>query len=239
MYRYKLKSKGEKILEFDTGEGVFFPTETSTLLIEDCQEHILNPGKTLDLGCGVGINGLVLAKLGRIKGSLYASDINEDAIVLAKNNAHNLNVDIIAKCGSLFEPWEGETFDIIINDVSGIADDVAKISPWFPSGVLCGAGYDGTRWIRHILKNAPRFLKQGGQLFFPVLSLSDESKILSVAEENFSSVCLLREKEWFLPEEMVKKIESIKPLMDQKVIQCQEKFGLWIWSTKVYCASND
>ncbi len=155
---------------------------------------------------------------------------------LVELNARRLNVDVIARRGSLFEPWEDEKFDVLIDDVSGISDEVAKISPWFPSGVTCGAGRDGTKWIVSILEGAPSHLNRGGKIFFPVLSLSNEAKILAGAKKNFPHVKLLTEKEWFLPSQTIKRIGRISPLIEDGTIVCKKKFGLWIWSTKIFLA---
>jgi len=236
MYKCKLKNANATVLEFETSETAFYPTETSTLLIEAARSNIKRPGKTLDLGCGIGITGLAISKLGLCARPLFASDISEDAIRLIKKNAKKLNVDVVTRCGSLYEPWGGERFDVIIDDVSGISDEVVKISPWFPPGVTCEAGRDGTKWIISVIENAPRYLNKAGRLFFPALSLSNELKILSCAKKNFSQVELLKEKEWFLPKETIENITEIMPLIEDGTIACKKKFGTWTWSTKIYCA---
>lgn len=238
MYEYKVKDAGDMVFKFETAENAFYPTETSKILIEACRSQIKAPGKTLDLGCGIGITGLVIYKLGLCSKPLFASDISESAIRLIKKNAQKLNVEVITRCGSLFEPWNGEKFEVIIDDVSGISDNVARLSPWFPPGVTCEAGRDGTRWILDIIEKAPDHLEKDGILFFPALSLSNEEKILSVAREKFSHVRLLAEREWFLPKEIVENISEIAPLIEDKTIKCVKKFGTWMWSTKIFCAFN-
>ena len=236
-YRFKPEGREARALEFKTAEGVFCPTDTTTLLIKACLQKILSPVKMLDLGCGVGAAGLTLAALGLCDGPLYASDISADAVRLTRQNAGELNVDVIAREGSMYEPWAGERFDVIVDDISGVSDDIAAISPWFPRGVECNAGRDGTRWVAAVLAEAPRYLKKGGRAFFPVLSLSDEKKILAVAENRFERVEMIAEKEWFLPSEMMAHLSVIKPLVDDGTIACEYKFGAWIWKTKIFCAS--
>jgi len=237
MYEYRMNDPENTVLKFETAKGAFYPTDTSSLLIEACRSKIKAPAKILDLGCGIGITGLVICKSGLVRKPLFVSDISKNAVKLALKNARRLNVEVVARCGSLFEPWEGERFDVIVDDVSGISDEVAKISPWFPPGVTCEAGRDGTRWIEKVIEEAPRHLKKGGRLFFPVLSLSNGAKILSLAKKRFSSVSLVIEKEWLLPKEMIKKIDRIMPLIKDGTIGCVNKFGTWIWSTKIFCAS--
>ena len=48
-----------------------------------------------------------------------------------KKNLKFLKGNFTYKSGDCFEPWEGQKFDLIINDVSGISSRVSKISPWF------------------------------------------------------------------------------------------------------------
>ncbi len=236
MYKYKMNDDKNTFLKFETAKKAFYPTETSVLLIEACRSNIRRAGKTLDLGCGIGITGLVLSKIGLCTRPLYASDISKEAIKLVKINAKQLRVEVVIKCGSLFEPWMKEKFDIIVDDVSGISDAVAKITPWFPMGVTCEAGVDGTKWVIKILEDAPFRLKRSGKFFFPILSLSNEKKILNAAKKNFSKVEQLLEKEWFLPKMAIEKIDTILPLIEDGTIECKKKFGAWTWTTKIFMA---
>ena len=67
-YLYKLES--DKYLEFKTNEKTFYPTTTSNELIngfEKFQKFEKKIGEMLDLGCGVGIVGIVLNHLGLIQ----------------------------------------------------------------------------------------------------------------------------------------------------------------------------
>jgi len=237
-YDYAVGDGSDTVITFKTRSDVFQPTGTSTLMIKSCRKYLSKPKKILDLGCGIGLTGIVLAKLGFCAGPVYGSDICKNAVNLTNENASALGVEFIAKEGSLFEPWTGEKFDVIIDDVSGISEDVAKISPWFPAGVMCDAGKDGARWIVQILEAAPQYLVSGGLFFFPVLSLSDERKILEVAKQSFSNIEMLAEQEWFLPPEITENIDILLPLIDEKIIRCEKKFGAWIWSTKMYVAHD-
>ena len=44
----------------------------------------------------------------------------------------------------------GYKFDIIVDDISGISEEVAKLSKWFEN-VPCNAGIDGTANIEEVL----------------------------------------------------------------------------------------
>lgn len=237
MYKYTLVGDVEKKdYFFETWEDVFHPTDTSNLLIEACKSSITSPKKILDLGCGCGLVGIVLAKLGLCRGPAYASDISKRAIALANINAERMSVDYVSRSGSLLEPWEGEKFDVIVDDVSGISDDIAAISSWYPSGVDCSAGKDGTKWIIKVIEQSGKYLKEGGELIFPVLSLSNQKKIIETLKKTYFSFELIVKKDWFVPDQIVNKTDVFMPMIEEEIIDCQKKYGKWIWSTYIYKA---
>lgn len=51
-------------------------------------------GKTLDLGCGIGVIGIALKKLNPSL-NITISDINERAIFLARKNSANMDINIV------------------------------------------------------------------------------------------------------------------------------------------------
>ena len=101
----------------------------------------------------------------------------------------------------------------------------------------CKTGRDGTALIGEVLRQAPRFLNPGGFLLFPVLSLSDEEKILREARRHFRSLSLVADQLWFLPEQLERNFERLEPLLREGAIRLEQKFGRWLWSTKIYKAS--
>ena len=237
-YRYVVVKTRDIVLPFETAKDVFFPTHTSQLLINGARRAITTPGKLLDLGCGIGVCGLVLATQGLCRQPVYLSDLSERAMALVGANARALKIDVVARQGSLFAPWAGETFDVIVDDVSGVAEDVARFSSWFPAGVACHSGHDGTALVAQIIAETPHHLNPGGVLLFPVLSLSCEHRILDVAHTVFEEVSLVTEQSWFLPEELLKHFDVLQPLLDTGVITLEHKFGAWLWSTKIYQARS-
>jgi len=234
-YKFKIDNDSEILL--NTPSGVFLPTGTTTTLFNAVRAYIRKPGKMLDLGCGCGIVGIALHKAGLVKTPLYASDLSEQAIDCLNKNAAFHNCPVVVKCGSLFKPWENERFDYIVNDVSGIAMDVAGISPWY-NNVSCQSGIDGTLLITEVIRMAPEHLNNTGRLFFPIISLSNVEKILNVARDNFSHVEQLTHQEWPLPKDMLKHLPTLKRLQKEGHIQIEERFGLVLWFTEVYVVYN-
>lgn len=83
----------ENLYTFTTDEGVFSKNDIdfgTQLLIEQFEEPKIE-GDFLDLGCGYGPIGIVLADLWQDRQVIMA-DVNERAITLAKKNAEQNNL---------------------------------------------------------------------------------------------------------------------------------------------------
>jgi release factor glutamine methyltransferase len=232
---YKFKINNNEYIEVNVRDDVFKPTGTSNELIKAVSENITTQGSILDLGCGTGLVGIALHKLGKVDDVLYGSDISENAVQLFEENAKKYNVSVIAKSGNSFNPWKGKKFDYIVDDVSGISDMVAPLSPWF-NNVSCCAGVDGADLIIDIINESPKYLKPKGKFFFPVLSFSNIPKIINQAKEVFFEVERISHKEWIFPDELTDHIDTLKKLKESGNIDFSEKFGLYIWYTDIYMA---
>ena len=234
---YTFKIDKNQDLTLQVPEGVFTPTGTTDVLVREVRKSLKKPAKILDLGCGTGVTGIALHQVGLVNEPLYGSDIEQDAVDIFKLNANFYNCKVIAKCGSVFEPWANEKFDVIIDDISGVAEPVADVSPWF-RGVSCKSGIDGTDLIIEVLNSASEHLNENGVLFFPVISFSNVEKIKKMANHNFSTVRRLIRKEWSLPIEMYEHKPILEKLKAEKHSDFSEKFGIIIWYTDIYIACH-
>jgi len=224
-------------IELMAAPGVFIPTATTNILIQSVKDSISSPVNLLDLGCGTGIVGIALHLQGLIQMPLYASDLSDPAVQCSRDNFKRYGCSAEVRSGSLFEPWLDQKFDVIVDDISGVARDIANVSPWF-QGIPCDTGNDGTDLIVKILRDAPQHLNEGGRFFFPVLSLSNVDKLLQVAKENFAVVSRVGRQDWPLPAELKMHLTLLQKLNAEGSIKLEEKFGMLLCYTEVYCASN-
>ena len=234
---YSVKILKDLVLDITLGSGVFEPTGTSTEIATAVNNYIVVPGKTLDLGCGSGVVGLALAISKKVNGKLYASDLSEDAIHFLKVNAKKYGVEVDARAGSVFNPWNEEKFDYIVDDISGVAERIADISPRFKE-TACESGNDGTLLVREAIEKSPNHLNENGKFFFPILSLSNSERIITKANDVYMNVEKISTKQWQMPKEMMSFKDELLNLRDNKLIDFEEKYGWLLWSTDVFVAYN-
>jgi methylase of polypeptide subunit release factors len=211
-----------------------FKENLTSQLIKKTAISIINKKKTtlkiLELGCGDGnISGYIFEKQKIKKNKLFASDISIKAIKIAKKiNKKKINL----KPGDLFDPWQGEKFDIIISDVSSINDTIAQLSPWYKN-VICSSGEDGLKNIKNILKELLKFSNKKAIFILPIISLCDVKQLIVLLKKKFKKVVLTNKTEWPLPYFFLKNIRKFRVLKNNKNIEFKEKFGMYIAYTRV------
>lgn len=159
------------------GASVFSPTATSRVLAQAAVAEIGEGKRVLDLGCGSGVVGLHLALASELKIHLSMSDVSRSATRLAAQNAKTLKVVADIKTGSLFDPWADERFDLIVSDVSGVIPEIGEALGWF-RGVPNASGSDGVGLASKVIRQAPGHLSRDGALMFPIISLSNERRLV-------------------------------------------------------------
>jgi precorrin-6B methylase 2 len=239
-YVYRDKKLGDTTpITLETAPDVFRPTSTSVLLLRAARQLLQqkSAASVLDLGCGCGVVAVVLASVSN-GAKVSASDLSAAAATLTLKNAGKNGVSVEARSGSLFEPWAGRRFAMIVDDVAGVAEPLDRLSGWYPGDVPSEAGPDGTRWILEILDQAPNYLEPGGRFVFPVITLSREETILTRARERFGSVRLLEEQWYPLTEALTPHMPLIERLVSEGRVRLQQQGSRTCWATMIYLAEE-
>ena len=130
---------------------------TLTLLEMTVREQVHS---ALDVGCGCGIQALYLATHAD---RVVATDLSSRACALTQFNAALNEAVIDVREGSLFEPVEGETFDLIVTNPPFV---ITPDSVRGAAGLLeyRDGGMDRDNLIRAVLRGAPACMNEGGTL---------------------------------------------------------------------------
>ncbi|WP_353485953.1 peptide chain release factor N(5)-glutamine methyltransferase [Apilactobacillus xinyiensis] len=118
--------------ELSVDSNVLIPRpETEELVDWILNDNSNEPLNVLDVGTGSGAIAIAL-KQQRPKWQVWASDISEPALNVAKKNAHDNNVDINFRHSDLFTNINGK-FDIIVSNPPYISNDE---TPYMDKSVL-------------------------------------------------------------------------------------------------------
>jgi release factor glutamine methyltransferase len=166
-------------LEFKVDPRAMIPRPETEILTQSVIEHFKkikeesHPLKIIDLGTGSGVIAITLAV--NLKESLiYATDISEDALKLASDNAtkHKVEERIEFILGDLFKPLESKNIqnsvDCIVSNPPYVKDDdsesLSKEIIDFEPEVALFSGDDGLNFHKRILKESLKYLRKDGLL---------------------------------------------------------------------------
>jgi release factor glutamine methyltransferase len=157
---------------------VYEPAEDTFLFAENLD--IQRRDDVLEIGTGTGLIAVYVAQ--RTK-RVVATDINEHAVKCAlKNTITNKTYNIELRQGDLFEPVEGEKFDLILFN-----------TPYLPTyedekldeelNAAFDGGLEGRDTIDRFIEEVKEYLNEEGRVQLVQSSLSDNEKTLSKLEE--------------------------------------------------------
>lgn len=172
--QYITNKQGFIGLEFYVDENVLIPQPDTEVLVENVLE-ICNNIKTkkikiLDLCTGSGAIAISLdsaLKNQNIKAEIYASDISNSALNVAKRNNEINNTNVKFINSNLFENIQDNDFDIIVSNPPYIKSNIIKtLSKQVQNEpiIALDGGNDGLDFYRQILEQAKGFIKNNGFL---------------------------------------------------------------------------
>jgi release factor glutamine methyltransferase len=212
-------------------QNVFAPTPTSREVAEGLS---IEPGDTvIDVGSGCGVLSFVAAKLGALR--VYGTEVNRDAVALARRNAKLLGLHdaVEFREGSLFEPLKGIRANVVIGDVSGIPDEIAAVSDWFPGGF--SGGPTGAEVPVAMLERSRSHLLPGGRLYLPTGSIQDEGAVLRAARRIFRDGRMreLRRRLFPLPAK-IGETAVVRRLMESGVVRFIRRGSRLLWELRIW-----
>ena len=154
--------------------GVYEPAEDTFLLADNID--VRDGERVLELGTGCGLLAILAARAGA---RIVATDISLIALACAKENAaaHCVADLIDFRLGNLFEPVDGERFDLVIFNPPylPIRDDEAIGTDL---DLAWEAGPEGRAVIDPFLEGLSSHLEEDGRALFVQSSLSNIAKTL-------------------------------------------------------------
>lgn len=154
---------------FTVNPSVLIPRSETELLCQLILNEDLKDKKILDIGTGSGAIAITL-KLENPSLIVTASDISNEALQVAKENANKLSAEIKFIESDLFENID-ERFDLIVSNPPYISqEDYDKLDEKLyrePQGALL-AGPKGYEIYARIIENAKDHLYDEGKIFFEI-----------------------------------------------------------------------
>lgn len=154
--------------------GMAFGTgshETTQLVMEEIEKHLVKNKACLDIGCGSGILSILLSKLEA--STIVACDISDDALNATKENVENNKVSNISiRKSNLFSNVEGK-FDIICGNL------IAEI-------------------IVDMLDEVDYYLNDGGILILSGILDEKENLVLEKIKDKYKIINRRKNNEWVM-----------------------------------------
>ncbi len=164
--QYILGNQSFMGFSFQTDSRALIPRNDTEALCEEALRHIKPGDRVLDLCTGPGALAIAIKKL--CPGAqVTATDISEEALSLARENAETLNADVRFLLGDLMAPLAGEHFHVIVSNPPYIPDclrDALQEEVKREPALALFGGKDGLDFYRRIAKEAPKHLTVGGRL---------------------------------------------------------------------------
>lgn len=179
-------------MDFYVDENVLIPRPDTEILVEETIKIAkkMNQPKILDLCTGSGAIAISIAK-NVPDAEVYAIDISQKALDVAKKNAKELDAKVKFIKSNLFDKMDKMKFDIIVSNPPYIKKDVinclSKEVQKEPELALDG-GIDGLDFYREITTQAIDYLKFGSYLCFEIgYDQKDEVFDIIKKQEHYSN----------------------------------------------------
>lgn len=172
-------------MDFFVNEDVLIPRQDTEILVEEVIKIAKkkNRPKILDLCTGSGAIAISLKKFVP-NSDVYAVDISEKALEIARKNARKLEADVKFIKSNLFENLKKEKFDIIVSNPPYIKrEDIMNLSEEVKNEpkIALDGGIDGLDFYKKISEQAIEYLKLDSYLCFEI-GYNQKNEVIQIIE---------------------------------------------------------
>lgn len=157
-------------------------------------------GRIADVCTGSGAIAVTLATQ-LPEATFVATDLSEDALAVAKQNAqdHGVADRIDFRLGNLYEPLGDERFDFVLSNPPYISDaEWAEVLPnvkdYEPTMAL-RSGADGLEHLRSLIADAAQYLLPSGRVLLEMSSTQADATQQLAAEADLRDIQILKDHE--------------------------------------------
>jgi tRNA A58 N-methylase Trm61 len=210
---------------------VFAPSHTSRMVAEALEVGL--DDTVIDVGCGSGVLAFVAARLGASR--VVGCDASPEAVAAATRNAARLGLSDSTefRVGNLLEPVRDFRADVIIGDVSGVPDELAKVTGWFPDGRA--GGPTGAELPVAMIESVADCLAPEGVMYLPTGTIQAEGRVLEAARRVFGDRNLQRVlvRELPLPD-IAARSKAVAKLVQQGLLNLRKRGSRLLWRLSVW-----
>ena len=192
--QYILGSQSFMGFSLKTDSRALIPRNDTEALCEEALKYVRPGGRVLDLCTGSGALAAAIKKL-RPGAEVWAADISEAALSLAKENAERLGAEVKFVRGDLFSAVDGEKFHVIVSNPPYIPESLrgrlqAEVER--EPALALFAGDDGLDFYRRIVQEAPAHLLPGGRLCLEIGDGQGDA-VKALLHEEFADIQILND----------------------------------------------
>jgi release factor glutamine methyltransferase len=182
-------------LRFRVDKRVLIPRPDTETLVDVAlarSAHVSLSMRQLDLCTGSGCVAIAMARQ-RPTACVFATDISEDAVACARENAQRLGAyEVAFATGDLYAPVRGRRFDVVTAnppyiptaEIEGLQADIRDFEP----RLALDGGEDGLGVVRRIVDGAAEHLAPGGVLAIEIEASQGEAVSALLRAGGFADV---------------------------------------------------
>ena len=172
--------------------GVFVPRPETEVLVERALEVLPEGGTAVDVGTGTGAVALAIKRF-RPGASVWATDVSEEAVRVARANAsrHDLGVEVIH--GDLFSALPAHlrgAVELVVSNPPYVTREEYETLPAEVRAEPYEALVGTTEVTRRLVEEAPAWLAPGGWLVLEIGAARGE-EVRALVSERFGRVEVL------------------------------------------------